>query len=89
MQLTVVQQVVRQAEVAQGHEGKEAQPPSRKEDRVASQQGKAKKQRKRDQETQAGGGERRHAFHGDLDAQPGGAPADANNEKQKRADQSG
>ena len=81
MGLAVVEQVVRQAEVAQGDEDEKAQVAARKEDRVTADQGEGEEQREGDEKAQAGGGQRRYGLHGNLDAQPGGAPAQAHGEE--------
>ena len=87
--LAVVEQVIRQAEIRQRDEHKEPAAFPGKQQRFTTDQGEAEKQRKGDQEPQAGSSQRRHAFNGNLDPEPRGAPAQAHDQEQHAGDQGG
>ncbi|MNN47174.1 hypothetical protein D3C81_1615860 [compost metagenome] len=88
MHLAIIEQVVRQAEIRQRNEQEEPATALGEQQGFAAPRGKTQEQREGDQKTQAGSGQRRHAFDGDLDPQPGRAPAQADNQKQHAGDQS-
>jgi len=89
MHFAVVEQIVGNAEVRQGHKHEEPAAFPGKQDRLTAHHGKTQEQRKRDEKAQAGGCQRRHALDGDLDAQPRGAPTQAHDQEHHAGHQPG